>query len=263
MADALYDIRHLLSGMIGDLPLKSVASAASTSTLRDDFGLAEPDDDWNGAWLYVYQGLGQGQERMVADFASHTLFLATAWATVPISGSKYEVHRSWKVTDHYNPFIKMAFRSRRKRTLLAAANTSTAMVSDTYEYDVPTNFATISEVWKEDSEGDFATPIPLRDLWIDRANKHLCFEKSAADNAGYIENGLHLRIIGQKYDTEPTAEADTFAINTTPLIWLAKAYLHAAEGNDASMGAALQAAEIDMADDETPMWPGSLVVEEG
>jgi hypothetical protein len=159
--------------------------------------------------------------------------------------------------------ILMAFRSRRKRTLLAMTDETVVLVASTYEYDIPSGFVAINEVWREDDDGLFSVVIPMRDLWVDRGAKHLCFDKAAAEAAGYIVAGQHLRIIGQKYDSEPASDSATFTINTTPIVWLAKAYIHAAEGNDASMNAALKASELDLTDDETPLWPGSLIVEEG
>ena len=267
MADALYNVRHDLANLLGDRLVVSTASAATTqgTVLIDTVALIDPDDDWNGAYCYIYAGAGIGQERVVSDYAqtTHVLTLATAWATTPGTDSKYELHRAYSVLQHYNPMIKMAFRSRRKRTLLAKNDETVAMAASTYHYTIPSGFVAINEVWKEDAAGDFSIPIPLRDLDVDRASKHLIFDKDAAGAVGHIEAGLHLRLYGQMYDTEPTSESSTFSINTTPLIWLAKAFLHANEGNDASMSTAIKAAELDQIDDETPIWPGSLIVEEG
>jgi len=267
MADALYNVRHNLANLLGDRLVVSTASGATTqgTVLIDSVALIDPDDDWNGAYCYIYEGRGIGQERVVSDYVQSTkvLTLATAWATTPGTDSKYELHRAYSVLQHYNPMIKMAFQSRRKRTLLAKNDETVAMAASTYHYTIPAGFVAINEVWKEDAAGDFCIPIPLRYLDVDRDRHHLLFDKDAEGVKGYIEAGLHLRLYGQKYDTEPASESAEFAINTTPLIWLAKAYLHANEGNDASMNTAIKASEIDQADDETPIWPGSLIVEEG
>ena len=261
MGDSLKDVRHELASLVGDLPLLSVAAAGSTTTLRDDSGLVEPDDDWEGAYIKIYAGPGLGQERVVASFASHTLTVATAWGTPPASGSYYEMHRTWRAAD-YDRFIKMAYRARRKRILLPMTYGSLVMIADQYEYDAPTGMVALNEVWKEDDDDDFSHIIPMRDLRVDRAAKKLIFDKTAANYAGYIEGSRRLRLVGQKYDTIPTDDDDEFAINTTPLLWLAKASLHASEGNDASMKAALAMSQVDAEDDDTPLWPGSLIIEE-
>lgn len=264
MGDSLYSVRHELADLVGDLPLLGVVSSAASGVLVDNTNLVEPDDDWEGAYLYVYSAGSPavvGQERTIASFASHTLGVATNWTMIPASGDKYELHRTWKASQ-YDRFIKMAYRSRRKRTLLPAINASIVLLADTYEYTIYGGLASVYQVWKRDDGGDYSIEIPLRDLWIDRANKKLCFDKTAAGTFGYITASRTVRVVGQKYDTIPTSDASEFSINTTPLIWLAKAYLHASEGNDASMKAALAAAQIDAEDDDTPMWPGSLRVEE-
>jgi hypothetical protein len=270
MAEALSTVRQLLAQLLGDRLLVGTATGGTGTTLYDTTQLVQPDDDWIGGWVYIYDGPLAGQERLISDSfqGSRCIVVSPTWTagpswTVPTTASKYEIHRAWPVLDAYNPMILMAFRSRRKRTLLAKTDETVTLVAGTYEYTIPTGFVAINEVWRADSAGLYVEEIPRRDLWVDRGGKKLVFDKAAALAAGYIIAGRKLRIIGQKYDTEPTSDSATFTINTTPIVWLAKAYIHAAEGNDASMNAALKASELDLVDDETPLWPGSLIVEEG
>ena len=269
MAESLSTVRQLLAQLLGDRLLVGTATGGTGTTLYDLTQLVQPDDDWTGAWVYIYDGPLKGQERLISDSfqGSRCIVVSPTWTagvswTVPTTASKYEIHRAWSVLDAYNPMILMAFRSRRKRTLLAMTDETVVLVASTYEYDIPSGFVAINEVWREDDDGLFTLEIPLRDLWVDRGSKHLVFDKAAAVASTHIVAGQHLRIIGQKYDSEPATDAATFSVNTTPIVWLAKAYIHAAEGNDASMNAALKVSELDIAEDETPLWPGSLIVEE-
>ena len=270
MAESLSTVRQLLAQMLGDRLIVGTATGGTATSLIDTTQLVQPDDDWAGAWAYIYGGSLGPQERLISasGASARSITVSPTWtaaggATAPVAGTKYEIHRAWSVLDAYNPMILMAFRSRRKRTLLAMTDETVVLVASTYEYDIPSGFVAINEVWREDDDGLFTLEIPLRDLWVDRGSKHLVFDKAAAVASTHIVAGQHLRIIGQKYDSEPATDAATFSVNTTPIVWLAKAYIHAAEGNDASMNAALKVSELDLSDDETPLWPGSLIVEEG
>jgi len=270
MAEALSTVRQLLAQLLGDRLIVGTATGGTPTTLLDTTQLVQPDNDWAGAWAYIYGGSLGPQERIISasGMSARSITVSPTWtvvggASAPAAGTKYEIHRAWSVLDAYNPMILMAFRSRRKRTLLAKTDETVTLTASTYEYPIPTGFVAINEVWRADGDGLYTEEIPMRDLWVDRGSKKLVFDKAAALAASYIVAGRKLRIIGQKYDTEPTLDADTFTVNTTPIVWLAKAYIHAAEGNDASMNAALKASELDIAEDETPLWPGSLIVEEG
>ena len=259
----LYELRHELSQILGDRLLVGSATAASTVTLKDTNELIQDDDSWNGANVYIYSGTGAGQERTISDFVQSTnqMTVTPAWATIPASGSCYEIHQTYNVLDGYNPAIRMAIRAKRRRMFLPKTD-ETVTLTTAYEYDIPSGFVSISEIWRNDAAGDFCEIVPQRDVRIDKGSRHLVFDKGVALAKGWIVAGRKLRIIGQSYETEPATETASISVNTVPILWYAKGMLHAGNGEDAQMASAIKLADIELADSETPMWPGSLFVEE-
>ena len=263
MAECLYDVRHTLAGLLGDRLAVGQATGGSATSLIDVNERVEPDDYWNGCRIYIYSGPGAPQERIISDFTQSTRSITVSPTWTAVNGSStYEIHRAFSVLDHYNPMIKMALRSRRKRHMLAKEDETVKLVADTYEYSIPTGFVSISEIWRQNALSQFVEPIPLDHVYVLRSGKKLVFEKQVALKEGHIIADRYLRLIGQQYQAEPSSESSEITVNTTPIIWLAKAMLHANKGEMNEMKAAIQMSEADLLEDETLLWPGSLVVEE-
>jgi hypothetical protein len=67
------------------------AGASSTITLRTDASAV--DDAYNGMEVWIYQGVGEGQRKVITDYvgATRVATVATAWAVAPTSASAYQV----------------------------------------------------------------------------------------------------------------------------------------------------------------------------
>ena len=106
MAEALSTVRQLLAQLLGDRLLVGAATDGTATSLIDTTQLVQPDDDWSGAWVYIYEGPLAGQERMISDSvqASRSIVVSPTWTagpswTKPTAASKYEIHRAWSVLD--------------------------------------------------------------------------------------------------------------------------------------------------------------------
>ncbi len=70
---------------------KTAASASTTITLAAD--ASATDDAYNGAWVYITAGSGQGQFREITDYVGSTKVatVGSAWTSNPAVGSNYRV----------------------------------------------------------------------------------------------------------------------------------------------------------------------------
>lgn len=268
-------VLRLLAAMVGAVLHESTVVSASGTTLVDTIelgGLA--DDTLNGKRVYIYEGTGIGQERRITDHtgSSGTLTVPT-WATNPTSSSKYLVLKEgWTIGMLRSAWLQ-AMRRRREYYMLPLIDESIELVVTvgvpTYEYGIPTGFATIQDIVREDTDGgaDFNTVIPP-DCWFisTQSSPKIVFEKAANDQLGYIVDGLALRVVGQKYESEPATDSSTFDIPTGALLLLAASIACQARrtGDTQNTGGYGQLANTYFqewlnarGDDEKQVWPRS------
>jgi len=92
----LRDLRYEILEALGLLVVAGTATGGSSTTLVDTGRLTFPNnDDLNGFWVYIHDGTGEGQERLITDFvaSTDTITVAPAWGTNAASGSEYIVTR--------------------------------------------------------------------------------------------------------------------------------------------------------------------------
>ena len=107
--------RHSISRRPGvdDLIAIGTATGGGATTITDTDRLAAAEADlYLGAWVYIYEGTGIGQERYVSSSTTGGQLTVPTWTTNPDTTSKYEVHRKYRV-DVYNEVIDAAHRSDR------------------------------------------------------------------------------------------------------------------------------------------------------
>lgn len=157
-----WHLRHSIARMLGDLRI-GVSTGSNTSTTLKDTGLIEGDNDWRGAWLYIYAGLGRTEERMVTSFTQTggVLTHGTAWVQTPDATSRYELHRRWSVAD-YNGAINDALSEISNDYLLPITDESLLVTSTTtYEYQIPAPFYSVHDVWWQDTSQSYPVWSPL------------------------------------------------------------------------------------------------------
>jgi hypothetical protein len=157
-----WHLRHSIARMLGDLRI-GVSTGSNTSTTLKDTGLVEGDNDWRGAWLYIYAGLGRTEERQLTSSTQTggVLTHGTAWTTTPDTTSRYELHRRWSVAD-YNGAINDALGEISNDYLLPITDESLTISSTTtYEYQIPAPFYSVHDVWWEDTSQTYPVWSPL------------------------------------------------------------------------------------------------------
>jgi hypothetical protein len=146
---AWYQIRHNLARRVGDHTF-GTATGGAAQTLLDATRRKERDNVWLGAWLKVYSGTGNGQERPLSGSTQSNGTLthaATAWATNPDATSLYELHRFYSAAD-YDEFLKEALRAltRTRRLLDRTFDTSLTWTTNQYDYTVPSGIVGVRRV---------------------------------------------------------------------------------------------------------------------
>lgn len=257
--------------------LEGVATGGSTTTLIDTVHLAGfADDVWNEHQLYIWKGTGLGQQRRITDFANAGDTLTFGVGTAPISDSEYLIlEPGWQMQTIRTAFL-MALRQRRHYYMLPVVDESLTLANSggvvTYEYNVPSGIDFIEKIIKANTAGasDFWTPIPAEYWYIQRAStKQIVLEKTANDYAPWIGDGYKIQLVGQKYETEPTADSSTVSIVAASLQYLAASIaLQTMRSRDVqnSKGYAAQANILyqqyltSRGDEETVVNPGSRSV---
>lgn len=225
LAAILKDLAYLC----GAVELEGTATSGSTTTLVDTVRASGySDDTFNGRRLYIWVGTGVGQERRVTDFTGSTSTFTFGTGTAPSTDSQWILLKeNWTVGQLRQAFINSLLQRREYYMLPKVDESLTLAVTagvPTYAYTVPSGFATISRIVREDnvSGSDFLTPIPMDAWYINRAaTKQIVFEKVANDHWQFIVNGLKLRIVGQQYETEPSADSSSLTIPHAALNLLA------------------------------------------
>lgn len=236
LASHIYELAHI----VGAVNQEGVFSAVSNTSGTDAVGLAGfSDDDLNGQFAYVWSGTGVGQERRITDFTGATgVITVPTWGTNPTDASYFTLNPHWRIAN-LRTAIKLAIREQRKFYMLPKVDTSLTLDFDAtpvYEYTVPTGFACIDDIWVERTAGgsDYLDPVPPDAWYINRGStKQIVFEKAANDRLGFMKNGHKIKVVGQEYETEPTADSSTLTIPMGALIFLAAAFAHGiARSND-------------------------------
>lgn len=274
LASLIRDVAHLCGAVMHE----STATSGTTTTLVDNVELSGfADDTFNDKRLYIYAGAGLGQERRITDHTGASGTLTTPTMTAPDATTKYIILESPWTAAQIRSALLTSMRLHRRDLLEPMVDESLTISSSptiTYGYTVPTGFAAIQQIWRENevSGGLFTYPIPWDAWWIDRsATKKIVFEKLANDLHSFLLNGAKLRVVGQKYETEPDSDDDVVSVQTGGLItFSAVLALLGRVATDptnarrytATSSMLLQEYQRSHRDDVQRVWPQSRMVEE-
>lgn len=268
-----------LAHACGAVEIDSIATGGSATTLIDTAMLGGyADDTFNDCRLYIYQGTGLGQERRITDHTGSSSTLTIPSGATIDSTSRYLIlKKGWTMADLRTAFL-MAMRRRRRMYMLPKVDESITLAISAgvidYRYDVPAGFAAIQSIVREmtASGSDFHKPLADDYWYINRAaTREIVFQKVANDNDPFIVDGLKIRIIGQQYETEPTADTSSLTIPTGALLLLAASLalmtarsrdIQNTQGFGQTSQALYQEWLVARGDDETLINPGSKLVNE-
>ena len=215
-----------MARLVNDLRATGYADSGS-GLYFSDADRIEVADIFNGDYVYVHTGGGSGQERAISDFASPTFQVSPTWATTLSTNAQYAVTRTWR-WDDYKTAVQFAVRSRRRKRLLSKLDDTTTLTAGTYTYAVPSGFAGIYQLaLDEEGNGIYTRPVPGDAWYIAKVtgSRQVVFDSAWADETGWIVSGATMRIMGQAYETEPSADTDEIESSTVPIIFLAAQFL--------------------------------------
>lgn len=221
-----------LAQLCGAVDHSGTPSAVTTTSLADTREMAAyQDDQLIGRRVYIYEGVGIGQERVVLDSTGSTSLVTVAtWDTTPVvDSSRYAVLKSgWRMDDLRTAF-RQALRDRRAFHMRPLIDEETVFVDGQYEYEIPPGFAAISRLVVEDgvADGNFGEVVPS-DLWeIARGatRKIRIFEEAYVEGGfGWLDAGRLLQVTGQKYEDIPDSDSDVIEIPVGNIMNLAAYY---------------------------------------
>jgi len=147
------------------------ATGGSTTTLIDTAGLYEPDDYWNGHYLYITDttdsGDPKGEERPITDYgrSSATLETSPAFSASLAAGDTYEilsVRRAQIVRA-----IDDAIRNAGDSWLVYIEDSSTVdLADDTYSYSLPADLVHLLQIWVREDTDDPWKRVPEKDWYV-------------------------------------------------------------------------------------------------
>jgi hypothetical protein len=168
---ALYDytrlqLRHDVAEALDDLITGTVASPASGSFICTETDWQRPDDFFNDFLeMYCYDGVGEGTSGKPTDFDGTTCTLTFKPVATLTAGDLVEMHERFNVA-RYNRVINLAIEMVALEALQNKVDTSITLVADTYQYNLPTDFVYINQIYLESSTSGLYDGQPLsRDYW--------------------------------------------------------------------------------------------------
>jgi hypothetical protein len=230
------DLKKDLLAFMGCMEREGTASSGSGSTLVDAGILTDDDDFFKGWRVYVHNGTAQGDERKItaSSAAAASVTVSPGFSVTPDATSEYYIYDTYRNVT-VERAVKMALKLLRHQFLLRAEDQTTVLtntgVAADYEIAVPAGFVSVREIWREDATGFYPIYLPgpgdsQTPIWTihgDSTGRKIKLDK--AQCGAILVAGKHLRIIGQKYQAEPSSDDSTFDMNTGPLVVLAAAIL--------------------------------------
>jgi len=218
-SNTLQEVRHYLSGAVGDLEYGQCGVTGATTTKIYITTLWQPDDYYNEHkhQVHIYSGTNIGVDRRVTDWvlADKLATVHTAYDAACDASSWAEFHYKF-TADDYGKAINLAIISLGDKYYIPMTDETVTGVADQYEYDIPDNFTHISRLTKETSadSGEFTLPNAIEPrIWELISPRKLKFAKPHYSP----DAGIDLRLEGS--GTQELLVADT-DICYLPVDWL-------------------------------------------
>tara|TARA_R110000764_G_scaffold44258_1_gene99648 strand:+ start:82 stop:900 length:819 start_codon:yes stop_codon:yes gene_type:complete len=218
-------LRHLLATLMNDQVTGVVASPGSGSFVCASTDWERSDDFFNDfVEVYCYSGTGIGTSGKPTNWvnATHTLsFLPAATLTV---ADLVEVHRRFTV-EEYNRAINHAIDQVAMDALVDRVDESITLTSGTYQYNLPTQFLYIDDLWISDVNGDWVEQLPLDQKYWRPVKKSTLLIEFIKERYSPLTSHK-VRIVGMASPSILDTDAETTPIDPEYIIQAAKAFLH-------------------------------------
>ena len=212
---------------------ETITGTPDTNLAVGTFGCAKlalyADDyfnDWHGRF---YSGTHKDTDFDVVDFAKTagvTTFDPDLSSAVVV-GDLFEMYPPDFTPEDFNSAINLAISMVEEEALQDKVDATLEVAASTYEYDIPTGFRYIDQVFQESGTANRYSPsanlIDVRHWRIlHGTTPRLWFD----DNYVSLTTGRNLRLVGQGVQAQLSLDADTCAILKSFIIYQAKANLH-------------------------------------
>jgi hypothetical protein len=218
-------LRHKLAYLMNDLVLGTVSSAAAGSFVCATTDWEKADEFFEDfVEVYDYSGTGAGTSAKPKTWtnSSHTLtFLPAATLT---DGDLVEMHRRFTVAE-YNNAINHAIDQVAMDALVDRVDESIALTAGTYQYNLPTQFLYIDDIWISDTNGVWGEQVPLDPKYW-RPIKTTTLTLEFIRDVFKPVTGTTVRIVGMASPSILETDTETTPVDPEYIIQAAKAFLH-------------------------------------
>ena len=226
-------LRQLTARLCNDLITGTVTSPASGTFVCAETDWEKGDDYFNDyIEMFCYAGTGVGTSGNPTDWdnTSHTLTFKPA-ATLT-AGDSVEMHTRFSVGE-YNDFMNLAIDMVAKEALVDKVDETIALVTDTYQYTLPTTFLYIHSIEMQNSDGDYNVERPIDPRYW-RIIKTATLKLEFVKNLWSPTNGRTIRITGLGSPSKLDTDTETCPLNPAFVANQAAALLHQSRirGND-------------------------------
>lgn len=226
-------LRHLTSRLCNDLTTGTVTSPASGTFVCSETDWEKPDDFFNH-WIemFCYAGTGVGTSGNPTDWDNDTHTLTFLPAATLTANDSVEMHERFTVNT-YNAFMNLAIDMVAKEAMVDAVDETIELVTDTYQYDLPTSFLYIHKIEMQDSDGDYNIEKPIDPKYW-RVIKTSTLTLEFVKNIWTPTNGRTIRITGLASPSKLDTDTEACPLNPAFVTYQAAALLHQSRirGND-------------------------------
>ena len=194
------------------------------STLADIYS----DDFFNDWWLRFYAGTHKDTTKRVTDFAdtNGVVTFKSDLATAVDVTDLFELHKDF-TPEEINAAINAAITMVENEALQDKVDATLETAANTYEYDIPTGFLFIDQIFQESGTADRYSPTAdLIDFkhWriLHGTTPKIWFDNDLVT----LTTGRNLRVVGQTVQAQLSLDASTCAIKPSFIVYQAKALLH-------------------------------------
>jgi len=227
-------LRQSIARTFDDMVMGTAETNSTTNTVICSY-LLKSDDYYNGWDCHFYEGIHAGQSREITDFnaTSDTLTFIPVVVTAVATNDKFELHKKF-TTEQYNDTINRSIKKAQKIFMYETIDETTALATNTYEYNVPSTFKYIDDIWIENAT--IANAYNSENQIDDRnwSILHGTTPKIKFDDRsfpiGSAYNGLNVRIHGMAMQAALSNDSDACVLPPEYVIQQSVALLHQQKG---------------------------------
>ena len=229
MAQTLYQLRQAVIRLMGEVITGTPGGSLAVNTFGcPALAIYENDyfNDWNGRF---YLGTHKDTSFVVTAFVKSggVVTFAPALGSAVVVGDLFELYPPDFKPEEINNAINLSISMVEQEALQDKVDATLVVAASTYEYDIPTGFLYIDQIFQESGTSDRYSPsgdlIDVRHWRIlPGTTPKLWFDNDYIT----LTAGRKLRLVGQGIQAQLALDASTCSVNPAFIIFQAKALLH-------------------------------------